>query len=98
MAARFDKGLFLLSEFLRARLDGLVKIEDLGSEVYGTLADEQQVVDRCDEFLMRGVADALDLGFAVAGELGEGAQELRGLVAIAVFADERDELVEIVRV
>jgi hypothetical protein len=46
-------------------LNGLIEVEDLGSETDGAFSDSKEGIDGGDEFLVVCIADAFDLGFFV---------------------------------
>jgi hypothetical protein len=70
-AAAFNQCFLLLCELLRRGLDGAAQLHDLRSQTDCTLANILKLVHTGDEFLVVGIADALDLGFTFARDLVE---------------------------
>lgn len=93
-SALVDQTLLLLGQLLRAGLNGLVQLENLGGEVDRALADLLQLADGVQELLVLGQADVLDLGFALLGVVGQALDKRVGAAANARILEDWDELVE----
>jgi hypothetical protein len=61
MASGLYQCLLLFCKALGTRLDRLVEIKNLRSEGDGAFSDAQEGIDRGDEVLMVGIANALNL-------------------------------------